>query len=177
MGDHDGGGLLHEQALELRDAIDIQMVGRLVEQQQLGLEREREGERRALRLPARGGIRGKVLVHLEAVQELGEPRLGAPTLALVMDRRDVAAQEQARVERGRVRQLRLLLHQHHGEAVALSQLAVVERRRAGDDGEERGLAGAVPSDQTDALARLHREPRAVEQRQLAVGERGIGESQ
>ena len=159
------------------DAVEVEVVGRLVEQQQLGLEREREGERRALRLPARGRLGREVLVHLEAVQELGEPRLGAPALPLVVDRRNVAAQQQARPQRRRVRQLRLLLHQRHPQAVALPQLAVVERRRAGDDAEQRGLAGAVAADQPDALAGFHHEGSAVEQRQLTVGELGVGEGQ
>src|SRR6185503_11865574 len=57
------------------------------------------------------------------------------------------------------------------EAVAPADLAVVERRRAGDRGEERGLAGAVPADEADPLARLEREGRTIEERQVAVSER------
>src|SRR5688572_16931006 len=87
------------------------------------------------------------------------------------------AQEQARPHRGRVRQLRLLLDERHAQAVALPQLALVERHRAGDDAEERGLAGAVAADQADVLAGVHRERCAVEERQLAVGELGVGQRQ
>ncbi len=180
VGDDDRRGLLHEQGLEPGDAVDIQMVGRLVEQQELGLEREREGERRALHLPARGGGGIEVLVHLETVQVLGEARLETPSFAIIlkmsMDRRH-GSQEQARVQRRRVQQLRLLLHQRHGKAVALFQFAVIERRRAGDDAEERGLAGAVAADQPDALARLHRERSTVEERQFAESELSVSESQ
>jgi len=54
-----------------------------------------------------------------------------------------------------------------------AKLAVVERRGAGDHGKERTLARAVAADEADALARLHGERRAVEERQLAVGEVGV----
>jgi hypothetical protein len=64
----------------------------------------------------------------------------------------------------------LLLHQRDRQAVAPAQLAVVQRRVAGDDREERGLAGAVAADEAEALAALQGERRAVEERQLAVRE-------
>ena len=57
------------------------------------------------------------------------------------------------------------------------QLAVVERDRAGEDAEQRRLAGAVAADEADALAVLQRERGAVEERQVAVGELGVGEGE
>ena len=56
------------------------------------------------------------------------------------------------------------------------QLALVERGGAGDDGEQRGLAGAVPADEADALARLHRERSAVEQRKFTERQFGVSDS-
>jgi hypothetical protein len=41
-----------QQFLEQRDAVDVEVVGRFVEQQQLRLQREREGQRGALALAA-----------------------------------------------------------------------------------------------------------------------------
>ena len=52
MRDHNGGGHLEEKLFELLDALDVQVVGRLVEQQHIGLQRERESERRALAFTA-----------------------------------------------------------------------------------------------------------------------------
>ena len=46
-----------------------------------------------------------------------------------------------------------------------------------EDAEERGLAGAVPADEADALAGLHRERGAVEERQVAVVQLGVGEGE
>src|SRR5688572_12496357 len=128
------------------------MVGRLVEQQQVGLLGEGVGEGGALALPAGGrGIpyTEKMEIFLELV----------------------------RLDRPRARQRRLLLDQHHPEAGLALELAVVERRRPGDDRKERGLAGAVAPDEAEALPRLERQRGTVEQRVVAVGELGVGEGE
>ncbi len=52
VGDDDAGRQLRQQFLEALDAVDVEMIGRLIEQQELGLQREGEGERRTLALAA-----------------------------------------------------------------------------------------------------------------------------
>jgi hypothetical protein len=79
--------------------------------------------------------------------------------------------KQALLQRGSQGKNRLLLDHRDAQAVPDAQLAVVQRHAAGDGAEQRGLAGAVPADQAEALARFHR------QRQLAASELGILESQ
>ena len=88
-------GTLSNARFEQLDAVDIEMVRRLVEQQQIGFERERQRERRALALAARGERGRCVGIDAEAMQILDEPRFGAPALALVVDVLDAAAREQA----------------------------------------------------------------------------------
>ena len=177
MRDDDRRRLLRQQVLEQLDAAEVEVVGGLVEQQQAGRLREREGERRALRLPARqpGGI-GR-LVEAEPVQVLDEPRLGAPALAVVVVRRiggrEAGLQREALAQRRRARQLRLLLDQHDGEAVLALDLAVVEAGGAGEHREQRRLAGAVAADEPDALAVVDRQRRAVEQRLEPERELGV----
>jgi len=90
---------------------------------------------------------------------------------------DGVPRKEARFHRRGRQKNRLLLDHRDAQAVADAQLAVVQRHAAGDGAEQRGLSGAVPADEADALARLHRERGAVEQRQLAVGELGVLESQ
>ena len=58
--DDDRRRLLAQQLLEQRDAVDVEMIGRLVEQQQVGRQRERQRERRALALAARTPTPGSV---------------------------------------------------------------------------------------------------------------------
>jgi len=71
------------------------------------------------------------------------------------------------------------LLRHVADAQPLSQLEqpVVGLFQSGNDLEQRGLARAVATDQSEPLAGLERERRAVEQRHVAVGEMGIGKRQ
>ena len=50
--DDDARGHLHQQLFQARDTVDVEMIRGLVEQQQLGLESERQRERRTLALAA-----------------------------------------------------------------------------------------------------------------------------
>src|SRR6266850_1373289 len=125
----------------------------------------REGERGALRLAARGSLRALRGIEPEAVEEF----IQLEFLRHCRLREKAFPQGRCRYKRG------LLLDQCDAQAFALLELAVVERDPPGDDAEERGLAGAVAADQADALAWFEHQRGAIEERQLAVGEGGIGE--
>ncbi len=126
-------GMPAHELLDALDGVEVEVIGGLVEQQQVGRERERERQRRALALAARRGLGTHRLVEAEAMQVLDESRLGAPMLALVVPGLvavdEPAAQREALAQRGRGRQHRLLLDQHRAQAVAALHLAVVELRR------------------------------------------------
>ena len=115
------------QLLDQRDAVDVEMVGGLVEQQQVGRQRERQRERRALASRRRRPLGRGRLVEAEAMQELDQPRLGAPAVALVGNRVEPAAQREALAQRRRARQLGLLLDQHDARGRRASS---ARRRRA-----------------------------------------------
>ncbi len=85
VGDHDRGRYPAEQILEQRDAGDIEVVGGLVEQQQIGFLGERQRQCGALALAARGPRGVGVLVHIEAMRVFAEPCLEAPAFLVVMD--------------------------------------------------------------------------------------------
>ena len=173
MRDHDRGGLLAQQLLEKRDAVEVQMIGRLVEQHEIGREREGERKRRTLAFAARGLTGRRRLVKAEAMQVLDEPRLGAPVLALVQELAELAAKREAFTHGGRGRKRRLLLHEHGAKAVAPLDLAVVEVARAVDHVKQRGLAGAVAPDEADVLAVIHDERRPVEEGMQSERELGV----
>ena len=67
MRDEDRRGRAQHQRLERFDAGDVEMVGRLVEQQDVGLLRERRGERGALSLAARGARGIELRIDAEAL--------------------------------------------------------------------------------------------------------------
>ena len=171
--DHDDGGHPGDEVLDPRDAVDVEVIGRLVQQQEVGLEREGQRERGALPLAAGRRLRRGRLVETEAMQELDEPRLRAPPFALVVNGVESAAQREAFAQRRRARQHRFLLHEHDRQAVPRLDLPVVELTQPGDDLQQRRLARAVAADETDALAFADDDAGAVEQRMEAEGELGV----
>src|SRR6185437_16100501 len=179
----DGSRSLEQQFLEPLDRTDVQMIGRLVEQQQIRLGCEGKGQGRALALSARARRRSQVRLELEAVQIFRQPRLEAPALALDAEQGGARgaihscprALEQALAQRACRRQRRLLLDQCDMESVADLSLAFVEGGLTGNDAKQCRLAGTVAADQPQALAGLQREPGAVEQRPIAEREMSIEE--
>ena len=89
-----------------------------------------------------------------------------------MNLRQTATLCQAFADGLRRRQFWLLLHVHHAQTVLASEFTVVQLREPGDDLQQCRLAGAVATDQPDALAVLDREIGAVEQGMQPVGEFG-----
>ncbi len=177
VGDHDRRRLLRDQLLDQRDAVEVEVIGRFVEEQEVRREGQRQGQRRALLLATGRRLRRGCLVETEAMQEFDQPRFRSPALALVGDAVEPAPDGQALAQRGGARQLRLLLDQHDGKPVAPLDLPVVERRLTGDDLEQRRLAGAVAADEADALAVGDDEAGAVEERMKAEGELGVLQGQ
>ena len=195
--DHDAALEADEQLLEPGDRVEVEVVGRLVEQQHVGDGDERARERDALLGAARElGDRARA-VEMEVRQRRLDALLPVPGVERLDPRlqrievgafgvRLVGVAHDARlgdafadgVEHGAgVVEQRLLRHVADAQALRLLQQAVVELLEPGDDLEQRRLAGAVAADQADALAGLERERRAVEQGDVAEGEVGIGEGE
>ena len=147
---HDRRWRFEEDVLEQHDAVDVEMVRRLVEQQQIRLLRKGVRKRRSLPLATRHRL---LDFDLEQVKELVE---------LV------------RLDVGALRHHGFLLDPHDLQPVHLLQHAIVERDRPGEDAEERRLTGSVAADEPYALAGLHRQRGAVEERKVAVMELGFG---
>src|SRR5437762_1306584 len=61
-----------QQAFERQDAVDVEVVGRLIQQQDVGLLREGRRERRALSLAARGARGIEIWIDAETLLVLGE---------------------------------------------------------------------------------------------------------
>ena len=120
---------IEQQLFEPLDAVDVEVVGRLVEQQQVGLERQRArpAPRACVRRP-RAPDGAAVAVEAEAVQVLDQARFGAPALALVLDRIETdRARRRLRATVARGGQLGLLLDMRDAQARAA---AASRHRRA-----------------------------------------------
>ncbi len=170
--DDDGGGPVEQQLLEPLDAVDVEVIGRLVEQQQLRFQRERRRERRTLALAA--GQSATAPPRHRGRTDAGI-RPAAPRRASARVRhRARRARPCGRASRtvDPARQLGFLRDRAMRRPAGCLQVAIVQRDAAGDDVEQRRLAGAVAADQADALAGLEAEFGAIEQRLGAEGEFG-----
>ena len=158
--EHERRARFREPALQPFDGDDVEMVGGLVEQQQLGFGRQRPGDRRAPRLAA-GKMAG---VGVGVEPGLIEQRAGAIGLGLVEAMRGEIER------RGEAGEVRGLFEIGHRQARLHEALARIGRDLAGGDAQQRRFAGAVAADQRDALARRDRQLRAGEQRRDAERE-------
>src|SRR5581483_3728062 len=199
VGDEDQRAVVAEQELlEPRDRRDIEMVGRLIEQQDVGRAHERTGQHH---LPAdTAGTIGEALVrrqvqptqyrldllaHVPTVERFdarlqgGESfeRRALPAARLVRDAvifrqyaTELAQSRRHDFEHGLIRIGRhFLLEMRDTQRVLAPDFAVIRSRGSGDHAKQRGLAGAVAADEAHALARSDLKVDVREQRQMAVG--------
>ena len=145
------------------DGQDVEVVGRLVQQQQVGFFGEGLGEGGAADLPARQALRRLVRVEAEGLQ----PAFGGPALGLA--RGGVIGERLAGDDR---------LLRDIGEAGAGLERAVARVRldQSHDHLHQGGLARPVAADQGGAAARLHRHVDAVKQRAGTVLKADVFES-
>ena len=143
---------------------DVQVIGRLIQQQDVGPGRQGAGQRRAPRFAARqgGGI-------FRAVQtQMAEQVIGA--VGIVM-------QIQPRLDEfaggSKARHVGFLRQVAHDGAGLDKHRAAVGFRQAGRDLHQGGLARAVAPHQADAVSHLDAEIGAVEQLLAAKGDGNV----
>ena len=194
-------GVTLEPVFEPDDGVQIQVVGRLVEQQQIGRAHERLRQIQAHAPPAReAGDRQLRLRQRKAEAEqqrlaagrggvpvgVGEGRVGVGLgMAVVSDfrRRNIrfdltqprVAVENV-VERSTLDRWRLLHHMRQAPATGHEDIAPIRVQLPAQQREQRGLAGAVGADEADALARVERDGGVLEERLGAAREGKVFES-
>ena len=186
-----------ELALEPLEVRDVEVVRRLVEEEQIGIAAERARQRRTRQLAAREGTERTVEVFLgeaETAHNGGRPvaprvaagvlepslrlgvavqrRLGVVALRhhvlqaaqLVLERDEVARTgEHVLTERQLLLERRPLVVQRHPRPFRKGELAAVLLGLAGEDPEQRRLAGAVRPGERDTVAALDGERNSVEE--------------
>ncbi len=140
------------------------MVGRLVEQQDVGRGRQHARERGAPRLAAREPRGILAAVETELFEQIARlvGIVAGPEAGLDIGERG-----------GEARKVRLLRQVAHRRAGLHEARAAVGLDQAGGDLEQGRLARAVAADQAHALAGRDRQLDAVEQRRAAERERDI----
>lgn len=170
MGDDDRGALPGAQHFfEPGNAVEVEVVGGLVEQQQVGLLDQGAGQRDALARTARQagdlGVRGQA----ELFQHGAYARRALPVFVVAFDVADHVE------DSGVFVQLRLLFDRGHAQPRTAGDVAVVGNGAAIQQPQQRGLAGAVAADEADALAGLDGEVGVVQQRMVAIGQLDVGQ--
>ena len=129
------------------------MVGRLVEQHDIGLGHQHARQCRAARLAARQLGRRATAVELHLVEHRLDPVVGVALTTVVQGRGDVVRHA------GMAGEIRLLRQGGDRGAGLDEARAAVGDRLAGQDAQQGRLAGAVAADQRQPLARRDRRDR------------------
>src|SRR5690606_16076349 len=164
-----------EEAFQPRDRRDVEMVGGLVQQQDVGFAHQRAGQQHAPLHAARQRLEARLRGQFELLDHLGHAAVeGAAVQGLdprlrLAHRCHVARRDRVEPRAGRV--LRHFLgHARHHRARLQAHFAVVGLEFARDQAHQGGLAGAVAADDAHALAGLDRQVHALEQQRAADAE-------
>ena len=157
-------GLPGEDVLQPEDAVHVEVVGRLVQQEHVGVARQLAGDRDPL-LPA-GGQPVHGAAALREAPPAQRERQAAGPLGLV-DRGQRGGQHVLDGQSGR--EDGILRHVAEPDAAADRARAPVGRLEAGQDPQQRGLARAVGAHETRTIAVEESEGQLVEERPGPVG--------
>ena len=201
MGDEqEGAAPVGQEGLQPVDALDVQMVGGLVEQQQVGVPDQGAGQQHAALASAREGVEFGIRVQIEPRQHRFHPLLqcpGARRLEIVLDAGQalqvligrlgahlgaglvVLPDEPAELVQAVGHDVEdaaghtdrhLLVQARDDHALPHLDLAVIRRQLARDHLHQSGLALAVAAEQADALALVDGEIQGLEQGCAAEGQ-------
>ena len=186
--------IVREKCLQPDDCVEIEVIGRLVEQQHIRLGDQRPCEQHTAPPSARKRVDADIRRQLEARQHELDPLFDAPSVGpfelvlqapqlLELGRRTFLGQLDGRVviarheiaqvakrvgddvEDGATRRDgNILIEPGHAEARLGPHGPGIRSLLAGDNPQQRRLAGAVPADHADAFASLDPERGVAEQR-------------
>ncbi len=199
MRDHQrGAGEAGEPALQPHRRFQVEVVRRLVQQQQVGIGEQRRRQCHA-HPPAAGEFlhrpRLRRLIEAETGQDgggAGRGGVGADGQQTIMQlgqavrvrgfrlrqqRQPFRVALQHDIDQGLRTLRRLLPHRRQLRAGGEADVAAVHRQFAGDGAQQGGLAGAVAADQADAAAGVDGQVRLVQQRAAAHADDGAGNHQ
>lgn len=142
---HDAGAQAGEFAFQPLDPRQVQMVGRFVQQQDIGFGRQHASERGAAGLPAREGFRVFRAGQAELLQQIGGAMV-IPGGAVAEPGFDIVQGG------GRSLKIRLLREVADGGPGLGEAAPGVGLDQPGGDFQEGGFAGTVAPDKADAVA-------------------------
>ena len=201
--EHHRPRIVREKGLEPGHGLDVQVVGRLVEQEHIGLRDQRAGQKGAASPAAGQRVNDRVGREVEPLEHELDPLLEPPPVPFLervlqpsellerglrsgcgdLDRRVVIRGRQVaevskplrhHVEDGTVGRQRHVLHQPRDPQPRLAPDASrIGQLIAADDLEQRRFPRAVAADHAHPLPRLDLQAGIVEKREVAVGDRDV----
>src|SRR4051812_24888790 len=169
VADQDHGALVvAEHFLEDVEGLEVEVVGRLVQHQEVGRFRQRACQHQPAALAARQHLQRRAHLFL-GEQEVFH--IAHDMLRLAADHNMVAAAAGERLgqRRLRIETFTMLVERCHLDVGAEPYAAAVRCAAAGQHLDQRGLAGAVRADDADAIAALDADREAVDDLSLAIG--------
>ncbi len=163
---------VQHHVFEPRDGIDIQMIGRLVQQQEVGLRDQCASEHHPPPPAARQGTHRRIAIELQARDDLLHLQFGLPILVRrrpLHHRAGVgrAGQDAAHdhvAHRGIARRRHFLGQTRDSRAGAHPHLAAVRDDLTSNELQQRRLALAVAPEQADAFAPANLQIGIIQQR-------------
>ena len=172
MGDeHQRAPPAAEEVFQPLDGLDVEVIGGLVEQEQVGLPDDRAREQHAALHARREGLEGRGAGERHAGHDLLDGLLSLP--GWIIRGGDGQARCHHIVHRARQILRHILLEQGHRRPGSKVHRSAIGLDRACEHPQERGLAGAVAAEEADPLPGLDVAGHIVEQRRPAKPERNI----
>ena len=194
---HDGALECHQQLFQPGDRVQVQVVGRLVQEEHVGAGHQRTRQRHPLLGAARQAVNRQARIQAQALQGLVHPLFPVPAIAR-FDEGHQGIQVGAFLvglealtgcldlgqtladgaeHGGAVGKAGLLRHIGDVDAVLHLQQTVVGLFQPSHDLQQRGLARAIAADQANAFTGFERKGGVVEQGHVAIGQAGIAQGQ
>ena len=158
-----------DQIFEERDRGDVEVVRRLIKQQQVRFLSEHERDGGLLPFTAGSGFGIRARADIQPLQIGVELRDLFP-VEFVVRWIKAGLRDQALTDRGSRREDRFLLKKHNPQTVLHLNLSVIQRGLTGENLKHGALACAVATDETDTLTLLNRKIRVVEKRVVTESE-------
>ncbi len=158
---HERLGFPRQQLFEPQDALEVEVVGGLVEQEQLGLVNQLGGNGEPL-LPAPGKDGGLRIRIVETGFPHHDGHAGVDLMRIEMLSLERRLQHLLDGEIGI--ELRILGHEAETEALARGPGSGARLFKAGEDPQQRGLSGTIRTDEADVVSLEYPEREAFEQR-------------
>ena len=165
-----GGDVLGQKLLQPEDGVDIQVVGGLVQQQNVGVADQGPGQQHPPLGAAGEGLEQRLAIQIQPVQHPLHLLFMLPLLSSDCRMGMLGHHLEDRPDNPRGD---ILGDQRHPQALTADQLAPLGWQFTGYQFQEGGFTGAVPAQQAEPVSRFDLQGDAVKQGRAAKGQGDI----